>query len=969
MSTITALLGPTNTGKTYVAMQRMLDCQSGVMGFPLRLLARENYDRAVTQKGASAVALITGEEKIIPKQARYFICTVEAMPLDLEVDFVGIDEVQLCGDPERGHIFTDRLLHCRGRLQTMFLGSETVRNLIVELVEDVQVETRPRFSQLTYVQPKKLSRIPRRSAVVVFSAAEVYRVAEELRQHRGGCAVVLGALSPRTRNAQVQMYQDGEVDYMVATDAIGMGLNMDLDHVTFARTRKFDGRQPRSLSLSEIAQIAGRAGRHMNNGTFTTTAEIGGFDEMTVEAVENHRFEPLKALSWRSRALDFSHTGALIRSLDQRPPHDALIKARDAEDLLALKGMLANEEVRKMARGSAAVRVLWDVAQVPDFHKTMTDHHLNMLVRVYGFLMGDPGRIPEDFIQDAVSRIDDVKGDIDTLINRIANIRTWTFISHRPDWITNAREWRDRTKRVDDRLSDALHDRLTQRFVDRRAAILVRSLVNGGTLTGKVEKDGSVVIEGQPVGTFKGFTFVPDPSILDAHAKPILTAARKALGEEVEGRVQQLVDDNDGSFRLVENGKLLWREVPMANLVRGASALDPDVEVISSDFLEPANRDRIKARLVAWLKAHLKNRLGPYYQLRGAQFTGTGSGLAFQLLEKLGLIMREEVSDLIKALGKDERKALYEQNVRIGRYGVWVRGLTNPQHWPWRALVWSVWHEKPQLRDQVPAAEQIVIERPKDGWGDMNAEFFAMLGFAPLELYNPRGKSHLVYVRMDALDRVGSALWTASDAGAFALPGGLEEQLACNEAMVARIVNALGFKRANERDIARANERAQARKDKKTDKGEDTGTEATTDAVTEAATQAAVSSDAPAAAEALAEAEEAEVAEVAAIDVAEVAPEAAASIEAESAEETQEAEQGGEPAQLWVRVFRRHGGSNANQGGERSDAARGQGGKPNARGKGKSKGPQNYASAGPAKSKPKELDENNPFAALAALKK
>ena len=808
---VTALLGPTNTGKTFIAMQRMMACDSGIIGFPLRLLARENYDKVVREKGVNAVALITGEEKIIPKQARYFICTVEAMPLDMNADFVAVDEIQLCGDPERGHIFTDRLLHSRGRLETVFLGSETIRNLLVQLIPDIEIETRPRFSKLTYVQTKKIGRIPRRSALVVFSAAEVYRVAEELRQHRGGCAVVLGALSPRTRNAQVELYQAGEVDYMVATDAIGMGLNMDLDHVTFARTRKFDGRQARNLSLSEIAQIAGRAGRHMNDGTFTTTTDIGGFDELTVEAIENHRFDPLRALQWRSRSLDFSHTGALLRSLDQKPPHETLVKTREAEDLVALKQLLANDEIRMMARGPAAVRTLWDVAGVPDFRKTMTDLHVNMLVNVYKFLMKATGRIPEDFVDSQVSRLDDIKGDIDTLINRIANIRTWTFISHRANWMTNAKYWQSKSKKIDDRLSDALHDRLTQRFVDRRAAILVRGLVNGEKLSGKVEKDGSVVIEGQNVGTFRGFTFTPDPSIMDAHAKPILTAARKVLVEEVDQRLAMLVGDNDGAFRLLEDGHILWREVPMARLAKGSGILEPSVSVIASDLLEPQARDRIQDRLRVWLKAHLNNRLAPYFQLQSADLTGSPRGVAYQLIESLGLLRREDVADMVKGLTKEERKALYDQNVRIGRHAIWVKGLTNPTHWPWRALLWGLWQGVKDVRDFLPSTETKVVEMPAGGWGAVRADFYAMLGFVPLELYNPRGRPHLVYARVDALDNVSNAVWSASNAGAFVLPEGLAERLSCSEAMMKRIVSSLGFKRANERDIERANDRIRHR--------------------------------------------------------------------------------------------------------------------------------------------------------------
>jgi ATP-dependent RNA helicase SUPV3L1/SUV3 len=476
---VTAVLGPTNTGKTFLAVDRMLGHSSGMIGFPLRLLARENYDRIVRLKGARAVALVTGEEKIAPPTARYFVCTVESMPLNRPVAFLAIDEVQLAADPERGHIFTDRLLHARGIEETMFLGSDTIRPLLRRLVPDATFESRPRFSTLTYTGPKKLNRLPRRSAVVAFSAGDVYAMAELIRRQRGGAAVVLGALSPRTRNAQVAMYQAGEVDYLVATDAIGMGLNMDVDHVAFAELAKFDGRRPRRLTAPEIAQIAGRAGRHMNNGSFGTTAEAGEIPPEMVEAVENHRFQPLASLYWRNRDLSFRSVEALLRDLDARPPDRALIRMREADDHLALAALARDPEILRMAQGPAAVRLLWEVCQIPDFRKILTEAHTRLLGHVFRHLMQPAAVLPETWVARQVERLNDDQGDIDTLTQRIAHVRTWTYIAHRGDWLTNSGEWQERARAIEDKLSDALHQRLTQRFVDRRQAALQRRLKEG----------------------------------------------------------------------------------------------------------------------------------------------------------------------------------------------------------------------------------------------------------------------------------------------------------------------------------------------------------------------------------------------------------------------------------------------------------------------------------------------------------
>ncbi|MBT5413298.1 MAG: disulfide oxidoreductase, partial [Rhodospirillaceae bacterium] len=566
---VVAVLGPTNTGKTHLAVERMLGHATGMIGFPLRLLARENYDRVVRLKGRGQVALITGEERILPARPRWYVCTVESMPMDREVDFLAVDEVQMAADADRGHVFTDRLLHARGREETMFLGAETIRPLLRRLVPEAAVESRPRFSKLTYAGPRKLTRLPRRSAVVAFSAAEVYEIAELMRRQRGGAAVVLGALSPRARNAQVGMYQAGEVDHLVATDAIGMGLNMDIHHVAFARLNKFDGRVMRRLSASELGQIAGRAGRYMRDGTFGTTDAVGALDPDLVEAIEGHRFEPLRRLAWRNADLDFASLPGLLASLEEAPPDPALWRKTDAEDHLSLIALARRAEVAARARDPAALRLLWEVAQVPDFRKILSDTHIGLLARLYGHLSGPGGRLPADWVAGQVARIDRMDGDIDTLTGRIAHIRSWTYISHRGDWLDDAAHWQERALAIEDRLSDALHERLTQRFVDRRTAVLVRRMDEDEKLIGAVRENGEVLVEGEHVGRLDGFRFLPDASAEGEDARAILTAARRSLRDEILRRVAALEGAPDRTFGLRGDGRITWRGAVIARLAPG----------------------------------------------------------------------------------------------------------------------------------------------------------------------------------------------------------------------------------------------------------------------------------------------------------------------------------------------------------------------------------------------------------------
>jgi ATP-dependent RNA helicase SUPV3L1/SUV3 len=690
-SRLVAVLGPTNTGKTHLAIERMLDHQSGMIGFPLRLLARENYDRIVKLRGARSVALITGEEKILPPNPSYFVCTVESMPLDRLVDFLAVDEIQLCADPERGHVFTARLLHARGLLETMFLGAETIKPLMRRLVPDAEHISRPRFSTLRYTGHKKVTRLPPRSAVVAFAVADVFSLAELIRRQRGGTAVVLGALSPRARNAQVGMFQAGEVDYLVATDAIGMGLNMDLDHVAFARLGKFDGRRPRRLSPAEIGQIAGRAGRHMSNGTFGTTADEGPLDPDIVAAVEEHRFDPLTRITWRNPHLQFQSVGTLLKSLDERPSSSVLMQTRDADDHLALQALSRNAEVMALAVHPGAVRLLWEVCQIPDFRKVMSDSHARFLAHCFLHLAGPSERLPSAWVGAQIAQLDRSDGDIDTLMARIAHIRTWTYITHRGDWLEGAANWQERARGIEDRLSDALHERITQRFVDRRSAFLVRQLAGDGELLAAIDKNGEVRVEGSHVGRLDGFRFVPDSSD-GASVRTLIAAANRVLRGEVATRARRLAADGDDAFMLDLSGRLSWRGSAVARLVAGETVLTPRVDVQAGDFLEGEARERVRQRLQAFLRDEIARRLAPLLAARDLPLDGGGRGLVFQLIDALGCVPADAVEGQVLGLDMPSRRAFGRLGIRLGTESVYVEPFLHTESARFRALLWAVRH-------------------------------------------------------------------------------------------------------------------------------------------------------------------------------------------------------------------------------------------------------------------------------------
>jgi ATP-dependent RNA helicase SUPV3L1/SUV3 len=688
---VTAVLGPTNTGKTHLAIERMLAHSSGVIGLPLRLLAREVYNKIADRAGVDSVALITGEEKIKPPKARFWVSTVEAMPRDLDVSFLAVDEIQIAADLERGHVFTDRILHRRGRDETLLLGAATMRPIIERLLPGASIVTRPRLSQLEFAGDRKITRQPRRTAIVAFSADEVYAIAELIRRQHGGAAVVLGSLSPRTRNAQVAMFQSGDVDYLVATDAVGMGLNLDVDHVAFASDRKYDGYQFRRLNPSEFAQIAGRAGRATRNGTFGTTGRCAPFEPELVNALQNHTFESVKVLQWRNSRLDFSSLGALQVSLALTPSHDALTRAPIAEDLRVLDHAARDADVREMAHGAAAVERLWDACQIPDYRKIAPAAHAELVTTLFGFLMRR-GRIPDAWFAAQVEQADRTDGDIDTLSGRIAQIRTWTFVANRPDWLGDPEHWQGITREVENKLSDALHERLTERFVDRRTSVLMRRLRENTVLNTEIGKTGEVIVEGHVIGRLDGFTFAPDAAEAGSDAKALQATALKALAGEIDARAEKLSAAPDDQFVLTSDGTIRWTGDAVAKLVAADDALHPRLRIISDERLSGAPREAVQTRLELWLKTHIEKLLGPLFDLAKAEdVTGIARGIAFQLIEALGVLERSKIAAEMKDLDQPSRASLRKYGVRFGAYHIYLPALLKPAA---RALASLLWAEK-----------------------------------------------------------------------------------------------------------------------------------------------------------------------------------------------------------------------------------------------------------------------------------
>lgn len=749
--TVTAVLGPTNTGKTHLAVERMLGHGGGMIGLPLRLLAREIYDRVRQRAGDAAVALVTGEEKIIPAAARYWVCTVEAMPTEVDVPFLAIDEVQLCADFERGHIFTDRVLHRRGRDETMLLGAATMRPILEKLLPGTSFVSRPRFSQLLYAGQKKITRLPRRSAIVAFSADMVYATAELIRRQRGGAAVVLGALSPRTRNAQVALYQSGDVDYIVATDAIGMGLNMDVDHVAFASTRKFDGFQYRQLNPSELGQVAGRAGRYMNDGTFGVTGEADPFEQEVVERLESHNFDAVRMLQWRNRDLDFGSLERLRNSLNQLPPSQGLTRAQPNADLMALEALARDPATRDLAKSKKDVERLWEVCQIPDYRNISNSEHASIVSKIYQFLQTGDGFIDEDWFVRQLKYCENTQGDLDTLSNRISHIRTWTFVANRPDWLKAPLYWQSYAREIEDRLSDALHERLTQRFIDRRTSVLMKRLAQKEELMSTVEEDGAIHVEGEYIGRIKGFLFVPDGAAEGAEARALKAAAMSAVAAEITARAKAVAASPDTALKLTRDGQIIWNHAPVGRLEHGSSQLKPRAGVVAGDQLSGADREEVQQRLQKFVDRHIATVLEPLIKLEeGEGLEGISRGIAFRLVETLGVLPRDTVAEEVKSLSQDDRAKLRALGARFGAFNVYVPALLKPAPTELRLLLWALGLQKEGKLD--PAA---LPQPPGQGLTSANFDRSTPKGFYGVCGYRICGSR---VVRIDMLERLADVI-------------------------------------------------------------------------------------------------------------------------------------------------------------------------------------------------------------------
>lgn len=777
---VTAVLGPTNTGKTHYAIERMLSHRTGVIGLPLRLLAREVYDRIVAKRGPGVVALVTGEERIVPPRAAFWVCTVEAMPQGMGCDFLAIDEIQLCADAERGHVFTDRLLHARGQHETLFLGAETMWGAISELVPEADFLKRDRFSTLTHTGSKKLSRMPARSAIVGFSVENCYAIAELLRRQKGGAAVVMGALSPRTRNAQVEMYQNGDVDYLVATDAIGMGLNLDIEHVAFSGLSKFDGRRMRHLFPEELAQIAGRAGRHTTSGTFGVTGEAPPLDDQVADAITNHRFRPVSKLQWRNSDLQFGSTKRLIQTLEEHTQDHWLTRVRESDDLAALKALSNDELVAARAKDGPSVRLLWDVCRIPDFRGISKGEHANLLTRIFTDLH-QSGHVDESWFALQIARIDRPDGDIDTLSKRLAYIRTWTYVAQRDGWLRDDSHWRDATRAVEDRLSDALHGALTQRFVDRRTSVLLRRLNQKEKLLADVNDKGEVTVEGEFVGKLEGFRFRMDKTGSPDEAKTLRQASVQALVPQFHLLADRFYNAPDPEIDFTEQGGLMWGDAAVGKLVPGSDPFKPVVEAFVDDEAGDDVATKVQRRLQHFIDRKVAAGFEPLLALKNDEtLEGAAKGFAYRMAEGFGIIPRGEVADEVKALDQDARGALRKHGIRFGQFTIFMPLLLKPAPTRLRLVLWSLAKNLQEFPESPPPGLVTVpaVKGAEPG-------YYAMAG------YRAAGERA---IRIDMVERLADMLRDQDSRGGFEATPDMLSITGMTLVQFADLMRGLGYK-------------------------------------------------------------------------------------------------------------------------------------------------------------------------------
>tara|TARA_B100001121_G_scaffold207629_1_gene181617 strand:+ start:1538 stop:4003 length:2466 start_codon:yes stop_codon:yes gene_type:complete len=781
---IIALLGPTNTGKTYVAIEKMLEHETGIFGLPLRLLAREVYDKCVNKVGVEKVALITGEEKIIPSTANYFICTVESMPKDKEVNFVAIDEIQMCADRERGHIFTQRLLESRGTQLTMFLGSQVMENIIKELVGNVEFEKKERYSKLSYSGVKKISRLDRKVAIIAFSIEEVYAIAELVRRQKGGAAVIMGSLSPKTRNSQVGLYQSGDVDYLIATDAIGMGLNMDINEIYFSNLKKFDGKKTRRLNLIEMSQIAGRAGRFKNDGGFGTTGDCETLNSDEIEKIEKHHLPETKAIYWRNSNLDFKNPESLISSLELKPNKKNLLRTNDSLDESVLRFFLKKGANNIIYHQN--LEILWECCQIPDFEKKAYGQHINVVDKVFQFLTTRKKRIPSTFMKDQLKGLERDHGNVDLLSHRLSNVRTWSYVANKKNWVENSDYWVQLTKNIEDKLSDKLHDELTKSFIDKKISILSRSLKQDLVLNTEINNENKIHIDGQLIGELKGLKFLIEVTskTLDTDIKSIRKAARKGVEKELVKRVEEILEKSEIEFD--NESKITWKNNPIAKLKKGSSYLKPEIDIIADESLNDESKFKLTKFLNSWLTKYINDLLGDLVLLTKHKIANQYlRGLVFQLYEKNGVIKRNDVDKLVKSIPLEERKKLWGMGIKIGRYHIYLPKMLKPKAVEFRINLWKIFHNLPN-QNTIPKSGLNFLSKVK-----FEKNFLLLCGFEEFKEF---------YVRIDILEKLFLKIIESTKDKKFKINAEMMNLLGCSKENFYKLMSYMGYKKDKEED-------------------------------------------------------------------------------------------------------------------------------------------------------------------------
>ena len=778
---ITAVLGPTNTGKTHLAVETMLEYKSGIIGFPLRLLAREIFDKCVRRIGSEKVALITGEEKIIPQTPKYYICTVESMPHDISVDFVAVDEIQMCIDYERGHIFTDRLLNSRGEKLTMFLGSHTMKHIISSLDDEVEFVSRERYSKLTYSGYKKISRLSPKTALIAFSVDEVYAIGELVRRQKGGAAIIMGSLSPKTRNAQVELYQSGDANFLVATDAIGMGINMDINNVSFSNLKKFDGKKTRRLNLSEISQIAGRAGRHTNDGSFGITGQCENLLANEIEKIEKHELSRINVIYWRNSELNFDSLEKLNRSLEKKPNSELFKRIADCEDEKILKLLTKSNNKIEINNAKDVIKILWECCQIPDFSKKAYGNHIEVVKKVFAFLNSKTGKVSNDYMKTQLKHLDIYEGNIDTIANRISNVRTWSYVANKKNWADNSDYWIERTKYIEDKLSDKLHEELTKSFVDKRISILSRSLKQDIILGTEIKNENEVIIDNQYMGQLKGLKLELDlkSGSLKTDIKSLKKAARQAISPELIRRVGKIVESEVLSFN--DDYKICWKDHPIAYLTPGKNYLNPKLELLVDDAIDQESKEKLKNNLEGKLQKLITSELSDLVKLSEAKFQNNYvRALCYQLFENNGVMKREIIDKMVKNISKEDRANLRKAGVKIGRYHIFLPKMLKPNAVDLRIKLWKL---------HFPNDQKYII--PKSGLNFLkdetkkNKKFLLICGFENFNKF---------YIRVDILERFFLKIMENTKDGMFKIDSDMMNLIGCSKENFLKLLDLMQYK-------------------------------------------------------------------------------------------------------------------------------------------------------------------------------